>query len=287
MAGPQKKSLDTPDERIRLGGIAVDVVQVAETSVSRDVFQPGTHCAAGRPLLTGDSRARQRCQAHHSGIVLSGALHVEMDDGSVIDVRPNDVFDIPPGHDGWPLSDEPVHVITWSGVRTWLPVIEPGERVLATLLFTDIVSSTATAVRIGDAAWRELLVRHNQVVRGQIDRFRGREVKTTGDGFLAVFDGAARAIRAAIAIRGQTRALGLEVRAGVHAGEVELVGEDVGGIAVHEAARVAAEASAGEILVSATTRALVSSAEFAFASRGERQLKGFADPRAVFAVDLP
>ena len=283
MPGPQKKSFDAPDEHIRLEGVTADVVQVGEASVARNVFEPDAHCAAGGRVLRGNARAKQSCQAHHTGVVLSGVLHVEMDDGSLIDVRPNEVFDIPPGHDGWAIGNEPVHAINWSGVRTWLPEPEAGERVLATLLFTDIVSSTETAARLGEARWRDLLDRHNKAVRDQIDRFRGREVKTTGDGFLAVFDGAVRAVRAAIAIRDQARALGVEIRAGVHTGEVEVVGDDVRGLAVHEAARVAAEAPASGVLVSATTYALASG-ELAFEPYGERELKGLEGPRALFAV---
>jgi len=174
--------------------------------------------------------------------------------------------------------------VTWSGVRTWLPQPEAGERVLATLLFTDIVSSTERAVQLGDAAWRELLGRHNRDVRDQLDRYRGREVSTTGDGFLAVFDGAGRAIQAAIAIRDRTSALDLSVRVGVHTGEVEVVGDDVRGVAVHEAARIAAAAGSDEILVSATTFALTSASGMAFEPRGEHQLKGLDGLRTLYAV---
>lgn len=282
MPGPLKKSLDLPDERVEVDGLAADVVQLGEASISRNVFQPGAHCALGGRRLEGNQRAAQSCQAHHSGVLLEGQLHIEMDDGSTLDVHPNEVFDIPPGHDGWVVSPEPMRTINWSGVRTWMP--EPAERVLATLLFTDIVGSTETAGRLGDVAWRELLGRHNREVRNQLDRFRGREVVTTGDGFLAVFDGAARAVRAAMAVRNATRAIGVEVRQGVHTGEVEMVGGDVRGIAVHEAARIAAAAGAGEVLVSATTRQLADGTELEFEDRGQHELKGLAGTRALFAV---
>ena len=163
-------------------------------------------------------------------MIMSGRLHVEMDDGSQLEIGPNDVFDIPPGHDGWVTGRDPMQGMYWSGVRTWIPEPETGERVLATVLFTDIVGSTETLSRIGDRAWRELLGRHNQAMRDQLDRYRGREVHTTGDGFLAVFDGPARAIRAAVGARGRIREIGLETRAGIHTGEVELVGDDVRGV---------------------------------------------------------
>ncbi|MGH8913969.1 MAG: adenylate/guanylate cyclase domain-containing protein, partial [Acidimicrobiia bacterium] len=240
--------------------------------------------ALGGRTLKGNQRAEESCQAHHTGVLVQGTLRVEMDDGSTMEVGPNEVFDIPPGHDGWVVGDDPVIGINWSGVRTWLPELDSGDRVLATLLFTDIVSSTETAVRLGDRVWRELLGRHNQDVRDQLDRYRGREVATTGDGFLAVFDGAARAVHAARAIRDRARALGLEIRSGVHTGEVEVVGDDVRGVAVHEAARISAAASAGEILVSSTTRQLVSGGDLTFEERPGHELKGLAEIRTLYAV---
>jgi class 3 adenylate cyclase len=284
VAGAQKRSLDVPDERVESGGIAAEVVQVGDASISRVEFQPGAHCALSGRVLSGDSRARQSCQAHHTGLVTEGVLHVEMDDGSILDIGPNEVYDIPPGHDGWALGDSPVRAVSWSGVRTWLPEPSSGERVVATLLFTDIVGSTEMATELGDLAWRELLGRHNREVRDQLDRFRGREVNTTGDGFLAVFDGAARAIHAARAIRSKAGDAGLEVRQGIHTGEVEVVGTDVRGVAVHEAARIAALAAASEILVSATTKMLVTGTEIVFDDRGEHALKGLVGKRTLYAV---
>lgn len=284
LASLQKKNLDNPDERVQFDGLEADIVQVGETSISRNVFQPGAHCALGGRRLSGNHRAKESCQAHHSGVVVQGRLRIEMDDGSAMDLGPNEVFDIPPGHDGWVVSDEPWVGINWSGVRTWLPQVESGDRVLATLLFTDIVSSTETAVQLGDRAWRDLLGRHNQEVRDQLDRFRGREVGTTGDGFLAVFDGAARAIHAAQAIRDRARGLGLEIRSGIHTGEVEVVGDDVRGVAVHEAARIAAAASPGQILVSATTHDLAAGGEFTFEETPGRELKGLAGERILHTV---
>jgi len=284
VAGAQKKNLDSPDERLEFEGVAANVVQVADAAISRNVFQPGAHCALGGRRLLGNHRAEESCQAHHSGVVLEGRLHIEMDDGSMLDVGPNEVYDIPPGHDGWTVSEEPLLAINWSGVRSWLPEPESGDRVLATLLFTDIVGSTEMAVQIGDTAWRELLGRHYRDVRNVLDRHRGREVTTTGDGFLAVFDGAARAIRAAMSIRDDARALGIGVRTGIHTGEVEVVGDDVSGVAVHEAARIAAAASSGEILLSATTTQLASGSGFTFEDRGERELKGLDGPRTLFAL---
>jgi class 3 adenylate cyclase len=284
MAGAQKKSLDLPDERIEVEGIAADVVQIADAAISRNVFQPNAHCALGGARLSGNQRANRSCMAHHTGVLLEGNLHIEMDDGSTLDIGPNDVFDIPPGHDGWVISEKPMIGINWSGVRTWIPEPQTGERVLASVLFSDIVDSTSLASKLGDDAWRELLGRHNRLVRNQLDRYRGREVTTTGDGFLAAFDGAARAIRAALAIGQAVRTLGLEVRQGIHTAEVELVGDDVRGIAVHEAARIAGAAAAGEILVSSTTRAMAEGGEFGFVDRGSHELRGLSGTRQLFAV---
>jgi class 3 adenylate cyclase len=284
MARAEKKNLDAPDERVEFEGIAADVVQVGDASISRNVFQPGAHCALGGRRLRANRRADRSCQAHHSGVVVSGVLHLEMDDGSVLEIGPNDVFDIPPGHDGWVVSEEPMLAINWSGVRSWLPDPGFGDRIVATLMFTDIVGSTKLAAELGDRAWRELLGRHDRGVRNVLDRHRGREVKTTGDGFLAVFDGAGRAVRAAIDVRSAARDVGLEIRAGVHTGEVEVAGDDVRGVAVHEAARIAAAAGPGEILVSSTTSQLASGTGLRFEDRGERELKGLADPRRLYAV---
>jgi len=161
-------------------------------------------------------------------------------------------------------------------------VREP-ERALATVLFTDIVGSTEIAARLGDRAWRELLERHDAVVRRQLAIHRGREVKTLGDGFLATFDGPARAIRCAAAIEAAVRELGLEVRAGVHSGEVELIGDDVGGMAVNIGARIGALADPGEVLVSSTVRELVVGSGLEFADRGTHELKGAPGEWRLFA----
>jgi class 3 adenylate cyclase len=159
------------------------------------------------------------------------------------------------------------------------------DRLLATILFTDIVESSQRAVEMGDRAWRELLGRHHQLVRRQLVRFRGREVDTAGDGFLASFDGPARAIRCAEAIVEGVHALGLEVRAGLHTGECELLDGKVAGIAVHTGARVASEAAPGEVLVSSTVRDLVAGSGLSFQDRGLRELKGVPGEWRLYAVE--
>jgi class 3 adenylate cyclase len=158
------------------------------------------------------------------------------------------------------------------------------ERVLGTVLFTDIVDSTRRASELADRRWRELLEQHQELVREHLERFEGREVKTTGDGFLAIFDGPTRAVECAAAIVADVRSLGIEVRAGLHAGEVELMGEDIGGIAVHVAARICALAGAGGVLVSRTVHDLVAGSGIAFEPLGRHGLKGVPDEWELYGV---
>jgi class 3 adenylate cyclase len=158
------------------------------------------------------------------------------------------------------------------------------DRVLATVLFTDIVRSTERAAELGDRKWRDVLDRHDQAVRRQLDRFRGREVNTAGDGFLATFDGPGRAIQCACAIRDAVASLGVEVRVGLHTGEIEVRGDDVAGMAVHIGARVSSVAGAGEVLVSSTVKDLVVGSAIEFADRGEHELKGVPGSWRLYGV---
>ena len=175
------------------------------------------------------------------------------------------------------ILDEVEELVT--GIR---PAPEPN-RVLATILFTDLVRSTERLSNVGDREWAELLGRHHGAIRRELDRFRGREIDTAGDGFFALFDGPARAIRCALAIRDIVRELGLELRAGLHTGECELFGDKVAGIAVHIGARVASLAGPNEVLVSSTVHDLVSGSGIAFEDRGEADLRGIGT-RRLFAV---
>jgi class 3 adenylate cyclase len=158
------------------------------------------------------------------------------------------------------------------------------DRVLATVLFTDIVDSTARAATIGDDRWAELKSAHHAVVRRELDRFRGREIDTAGDGFFATFDGPARAIRCAVAIRRGVEPIGLRIRAGLHSGEVEIRQNDVTGLAVHIGARVMSAAAPGEVLVSSTVKDLVAGASIEFEDRGGQTLKGVPGEWRLFAV---
>jgi len=161
------------------------------------------------------------------------------------------------------------------------------DRMLATVLFTDVVGSTHKATELGDAAWKALIQRHDAAVRAMLARYRGTEVKTMGDGFLATFDGPARAVRCAQGICEAVKPLGLEVRAGCHTGEIELLGADVGGIAVHIGARVGALAGPSEVLVSSTVKDLVAGSGLTFEDRGEHQLKGVPGSWHIYAAHAP
>ena len=214
---------------------------------------------------TGDSDSRVQ-EGRYMADHIPGARFVELSGEDHV-----------PWMNGDQVADEVEEFLT--GVR---PAPEP-DRVLMTLLFTDIVGSTDKAALLGDSRWRKLVDEHHAVVRRELVRFRGREVDTAGDGFFATFDGPARAVRAAEAIRDGVRKLGIEIRAGVHTGECELAGDAVRGIAVHTAARVAAQANPGEVLVSTTVHDLVAGSGLAFDDRGLAELKGVGQWR-LFAV---
>jgi class 3 adenylate cyclase len=278
-AKPQAKNLATPDESLSFSKGSATTVRVGDLVVGRLEQQPGWRWSEQVKPIAGT----ESCQFHHIGVGISGAAMIRMDDGTELLIEAGDVFDIPPGHDQWVVGDQPAVSIIWGGWRGWgkQPV---GERILTTMLMTDIVGSTGHASRIGDAAWDQLLDRHNAVVREVLERYRGTEIDTTGDGFLAMFDGAARAVKAAVDIRGAVRGAGLEIRVGVHTGEVEVVPGNIRGLAVHETARIMALGTAGEILVSSTTRELSTDSGFKLEDRGEYHLKGVPSMRRVFAL---
>ena len=275
------KNLDSPDELMDLDGVRAQLVDLGDITVAWQVIEPGWRWSVHiRPLVGGDW-----CQTRHVGYLFSGRMHVLFDDGSEMEAGPRTAYVLSPGHDGWVVGEEPAVGLEWSGFRNWVPAQDSlAERVLATVLFTDIVDSTGMAARIGDAGWRVVLGSYNERAREIIGRFRGREVATTGDGFLATFDGPGRGVRCAVELVKAASLDGLTIRAGVHTGEIEVVADDVRGLAVHEASRIVAEASPGEVLVSAITRELASGAGNRFEDRGERTLRGLDGPRRLFAV---
>ena len=282
MVEPRFKNLGTPDETIELPSLVQQQVDIGDVTVARAVAEPGwrwsTHV---QPEVGGEW-----CQARHVGVVLSGRMGVVFPDGTTLEFGPDDVYEIPPGHDGYTIGHEPSVSLEWSGVRAFTGFRGSAERrTLATLMFTDIADSTALANCMGDAAWRDLLSAHFELTRLELERFGGHEVNTTGDGLLATFDGPAQGVLCTAAIGRASESQGLQVRAGVHVGEVELVGSDVRGSAVHHAARIMEQAQPGETLVSETTRALALTSGLEFEDRGERTLKGVPGEWRLFAAE--
>jgi class 3 adenylate cyclase len=277
----QSKSFDTPDETRSLPKATADVVNVGEVAVGYAVWQPGWRWSSDlRPLVGTDW-----CENHHLGYAVSGTLQVLTESGDRLEIHGRSAYEIPPRHDAWVVGDEPFVTVEWTSSRVVGVASEgPGSRVLATVLFTDIVNSTATLERIGDVAWREVLLRHNARMREVINAFRGREVATTGDGFLVVFDGATNAVRCGAAMVRATEALGIEIRVGVHTGEVEFIADNVRGVAVHAAARVLSVAGPSEVVVSDTTHGLLEGSGLSFEDAGLHSLKGLSGQRQLFRL---
>ncbi|HEX4746452.1 MAG TPA: adenylate/guanylate cyclase domain-containing protein [Gaiellaceae bacterium] len=283
MADVVAKSFDRPDNVVEFPKMRARIVELGDLTVGELISEPGWRWSEHvRPRVGGDW-----CQARHVGFIVSGRLGIDFMDGSKAVFEPGDVFDVPPGHDGYTVGDEECVQVEWMGLQAWAG-FPTGihSRVLATLLFTDLVDSTALAAELGDARWRALLSELFQASRNELERFGGREANTTGDGMLATFDGPARALHCAGALLRCAERHGVQIRVGVHVGEVELVGSDVRGIAVHEAARVMSAAGPGEIFVSELTRALAGAAGLRFEDRGLHALKGL-DGEWRLAAYLP
>ena len=281
MPQTHRKSMEQPEQVRRFTNGKIELITIGETMVGRAQFEPGWRWSKDVQPIVGT----RSCELRHIGYCLSGRLHVLDDGGTETEIGPGDVYEITPGHDAWVPGDVPYDGIEFASSRTFgESPDEPADRVLATILFTDIVESTRQLSEMGDRRWRNLLLDHNVEMRRQIDAFRGREVTTTGDGFVALFDSAARGVRCAAAMTAAARSLGLEIRTGLHTGEVEHVGDNVRGVAVHVAARIMALAGAGEVYVSWTTADLLSGSKLVIESRGLHELKGIEMPREVFRV---
>jgi class 3 adenylate cyclase len=277
----QSKSFSDPDERREFPLGRAEVVVLDETVVGRATYEPGWRWSTHMAPITGTTT----CPLRHLGYSISGVMQVDLSDGQRTEIGPGSVYEIPAGHDAWVVGDEPWVTIEWTSAHSvGLAPEGPGNRVLMTVVFTDIVDSTPTIERLGDAAWRELLLRHNARLREDLNTFYGREVKMTGDGFLAVFDGATRSVRCAAAMVRSAQHMGLQIRVGVHTGEVETVGEDVRGLAIHVAARVMSLAAPDEVLVSASTSVLLEGSGVTLEDLGPRDLKGLSGQRHVFRV---
>lgn len=277
----QSKRFANPDQTRVFPFGHGEIVTLDETTVGHATYEPGWRWSTHLAPIVGTTT----CPLRHLGYSISGVIQVELADGQSLQIVPESVYEIPAGHDAWVVGDEPWVTVEWTSARSMGIAPEgPGERVLVTVVFTDIVDSTATLERLGDEAWRTLLMAHNARLREELNVFHGREVKTTGDGFLAVFDGATRAVRCAAAMTRAARDMHLTIRAGVHTGEVEFIGEDVRGLAIHAAARVLSMAGPSEVLVSSATSALLEGSGLVLEDAGSYELKGLSGTRQVFRV---
>ena len=281
MGSMQRKSLEMPDETRTIPHGQTDIWNLGDFVVGRIVFEPGWRWSKDVKPIAGT----EWCEYHHLGLMMEGTLHYVTPEGLEMEVSPGMLFEILPGHDAWVVGDEPVVQFDFAGMRTFaLPAASRSERILATLVCTDIVDSTATASRLGPAVWRTTLTELNAASRRQIDKYRGKVAANTGDGLISLFDGAERAVRCATAMSDEAAKLGLQLRCGVHTGEVELLPDNVCGVAVHIVSRVTALAVAGEVLVSGTTYELVADSDLHFEDRGPHELKGVTGARQIWAL---
>jgi class 3 adenylate cyclase len=281
MGQMQRKSLDMPDEERAIPNGKVQIWEIGDFVIGKTTFDPGWRWSTDVKPIAGT----EWCEYHHLGIMLKGVMHFVTPDGLEMEIGEGQLYEVLPGHDAWTIGDDPVVQYDFAGMRTFaLPAANRSERILATLVCTDIVDSTATAERVGPAAWRSMLAELNAESRQQIDKFRGKLAANTGDGLIAHFDGAERAIRCAAAISESAAKLGLGLRCGVHSGEVELIPDNIRGVTVHVVSRVTALAKAGEVLVSGTTHELVADSSLCFEDRGSHELKGVTGARQVWAL---
>ncbi len=280
----RRKFSDSDDVRVIPHG-KIDVVELDDRVIGRMTYDPGWRWSVDVKPIAGT----HACQFHHVGVTMSGRLRVQMQDGVELEIGPGEVFEIPPGHDAWVVGDEPWVSVDFEAMRGYAraAAADSGRRILSSILFTDIVDSTARAVAEGPARWRELVSRHNELVERVIDTQNGRLVKTTGDGAVGLFDSAERAIRAAAALTDAVAPFGLQIRAAVQTGEVELATADVRGVAVHAAARMMALAEPGDVVVSATVRDLVDATDLIFEDYGLRELKGLPGQRQLYRLVRP
>ncbi len=280
MARLQARTFDTDGDRHAFSNGLAQILTLGDATVARAVYEPGWRWSKDMREIAGTTS----CRLHHLGYAISGAIHVLTDEGQTLEVQPGSVYEIPPGHDAWVVGDEPFVTIDWTSAQTWLAQGVLAESIVVTVVLTDIVDSTAVLQKVGDWAWRELLATHNARMRVQLNTFRGRLVKSTGDGILAVFDSPSRAVRCAEAMSHAARAMDLPIRIGVHTGEVELVGEDIRGLAVHTAARVMALGGADDVTVSATTHDLLEGSNLTLEDAGAHELKGLPGVRKVYRL---
>lgn len=281
MARLQRRRFNEPDDVRVMPNGRVDIVQLDDRVVGRMTYEAGWRWSVDvKPIAATES-----CQFHHVGVTISGRLRVQMHDGVELEIGPGDVFEIPPGHDAWVVGDVPWISVDFEAMRLYARSGPTGgRRAVYTILFTDIVDSTAQAVARGPAEWRDLVSRHNESAEKVIGQYGGQLVKTTGDGVIGLFDSAERGIRAAAAMGDVVRGLGISIRAGVHTGEVELGQGDVRGLTVHAAARIMSIADADDVIASSTVRDLVDGSSLRFEDYGLHELKGLPGPRQLYRL---
>lgn len=271
---------ESTDVRVIPNG-RIDVVELDDHVIGKMTYEPGWRWSVDVKPIAGT----QACQFHHVGVTISGRLRVEMQDGVELEIGPGEVFEIPPGHDAWVVGGDPWVSVDFEAMRGYARApAASGRRVLSSIVFTDIVDSTARAVAHGPVGWREIVSRHNEIAERVIDANDGRLIKTTGDGVIGLFDSAERAVRAAAALADAVAILDVSIRAAVHTGEVEMAATDVRGVAVHTAARMMAVAEPGEVIVSTTVRELVDGTDLAFDDYGLHELKGLPGQRQLYRL---
>jgi class 3 adenylate cyclase len=283
MSRVEVRDLDEPEAVVSYTLGATNQVRLAQTVVSRHVLQPGWSWEEhARP-----SAGTPSCELYHRGVVLSGQMGIRTDEGEELVVGPNQVFDLPPGHVTWVEGEEELVMVDWAGGAGFDPQSGGEARAMATILFTDIVDSTARASDVGDAAWKRIVAMHDDIVRNVLPEFGGRAIETAGDSFLVAFDNVESAIRCGLSLVSALAAIQLPIRVGIHSGEVVMGGDTVRGLAVHAAARIVDQAHAGEVLVSSTTRDLAEGATgLTFESRGQFRLKGLNREYELFSLVL-
>jgi class 3 adenylate cyclase len=281
MSRVEVRNLDEPEAVVSHPLATTNQVRLAQTVVSRHVLQPGWSWEEhARPTV-----GTRSCELFHRGVVLSGQMGIRTDEGEELVVGPNQVFDLPPGHVTWVEGEDELVMVDWAGGAGFDPQLGGEARAMATILFTDIVDSTARASDAGDASWKRSVAMHDDVVRNVLPEFGGRAIETAGDSFLVAFDNVESAIRCGLSLVPALAAIQLPIRVGIHSGEVVMSQDNVRGLAVHAAARIVDQAQAGEVLVSSTTRDLAEGATgLTFESRGRFQLKGLNREYELFFV---
>jgi class 3 adenylate cyclase len=283
MTRVEVRDLDEPEAVVSHPLATTNQVRLAQTVVSRHILQPGWRWEEHAQPWVGTPS----CELYHRGVVLSGRMGIRTDDGEELVVGPNQVFDLPPGHVTWVEGEDELVMVDWAGGAGFDPQSVGEARAMATILFSDIVDSTARASDAGDASWKRTAAMHDDVVRNVLPEFGGREIATAGDSFLVVFDNVESAIRCGLALVRALAAIQLPIRVGIHSGEVVMSPDQVRGLAVHAAARIVDEARAAEVLVSGTTRDLAEGAiGLTFESRGRFRLKGLNREHELFSVVL-